>query len=263
MAQWTMIQASLATLTHPLIGSVSAITEMGEPIVGKLSSAASEGLTSQGPFPNAMEYFVALGEAALCRARSHERNSGACLSDFRTRGAFVFLDIVQSTTLFKDSHARYPLNHMDLGAQNIIVDDDLNFMAVIDWEFAQTAPWQVNHYPMPFPLLWSDESIKEILDDPRHLAYKNVSKQAAARHLYCRKFQEAETKLKKEGMCPGSGFTAVLGSAASRIFACFSRLGDLPEQDESLVHEMVRLAFNFDEERCKEYLKEMSYRVIP
>ncbi|GKU11974.1 unnamed protein product, partial [Fusarium langsethiae] len=31
---------------------------------------------------------------------------------------------------------------MDLGTQNVLVDDDLNFLAVIDWEFAQTAPWQ-------------------------------------------------------------------------------------------------------------------------
>jgi hypothetical protein len=57
---------------------------------------------------------------------------------------------------------------MDLGTQNILVDDRFNFRAIIDWEFAQTAPWQVNHYPMTFPLLESDTKIQGILQDPNH-----------------------------------------------------------------------------------------------
>ena len=262
MAQWTTTQTSLATLTFPLIGSISAITETGEPIIDKLSSAASEGLMSQGPFSDAVEYFTALGEAALCRTSSYDDGTDKSLPHFRRLGALVFLDIVQSTTFFQVSHAQYPFNHMDLGTQNIIVDDDLNFLAIIDWEFAQTAPWQVNHYPMPFPLLWPDERIKAILDDPQHLAHKNISRQADARELYCRKFREAESRLNREGVCLGGGFTEVLESAASRIYACFSKLGDSPEQDEGLVREMVRLAFKFDDEGTKQYLEAMSYKLI-
>lgn len=262
MAQWTTIQTSLATLTNPLIGSISGITKTGEPIIDKLSSAASEGLMSQGPFSKAIEYFMALGEAALYRASCHESSLDKGMSQFRRLGALVFLDIVQSTTFFQGSPARYPLNHMDLGTQNIIVDDDLNFLAVIDWEFAQTAPWQVNHYPMPFPLLWPDERIKTILGDPQHLAHKNISRQADARELYCRKFREAEAKLEKEGVPLGNEFAEVLESAASRIYACFSKLGDSPEQDEGLVREMVRLAFNFDVGRAKQYLEKMLNKLL-
>ncbi|KAK2589537.1 hypothetical protein QQS21_012784 [Conoideocrella luteorostrata] len=57
-------------------------------------------------------------------------------------------------TLFKDiqTGGRFSLNHVDLGTQNILVDHDFNFVAIIDWEFAQAAPWHVNCYPMPFPL---------------------------------------------------------------------------------------------------------------
>ncbi|OAA38821.1 Aminoglycoside phosphotransferase [Metarhizium rileyi] len=238
MAQWTTIQTSLATLTSPLIGSISGITKSGEPIIDKLSSAASEGLMSQGPFSEAVEYFTALGEAALYRASCHESSPGQSLSRFRRLSAFVFLDMVQSTTFFQGSHARYPLNHMDLGTQNIIVDDDLNFLAVIDWEFAQTAPWQVNHYPIPFPLLRPDERIKTILDDPQHLAHRHISRQADARELYCRKFRDVEAKLEKEGVRLGNRFAEVMGSAASRIYACFSKLGHSPEQDKGLVYEM-------------------------
>ncbi|KAM6506820.1 hypothetical protein FALCPG4_018643 [Fusarium falciforme] len=262
MAQWTMIQTSLATLSYPLIGSISAITKTGEPIIDKLSSAAAEGFMSQGPFSNAIEYFTALGEAALYRANSSDGSTGKNLSHFRKLGALVFVDIVRSTTLFQAPHAQYPLNHMDLGTQNIIVDDDLNFLAVIDWEFAQTAPWQVNHYPMPFPLLWPDERIKNILDDPQHLAHKNISRQALARRLYRTQFQDAEAKLHQEGLCLGGGFAEVLESAASRIYACFSRLGDSPEQDEDFVREMVRLAFGFDAQKSKQYVENMSYKLI-
>lgn len=260
MAQWTTIQTSLATLTSPLIGSISDITKTGEPIIDKLSSAASEGLMSPGPFSTAVEYFTALGEAALYRASLHESSQRP--SHFHRLGALVFLDIVQSTTFFQASPARYPFNHMDLGTHNIIVDDDLNFLAVIDWEFAQTAPWQVNYYPMPFPLLCLNDSIETILNDPQHIAHKNVSRQNDARELYCRKFREAEAKLKEEGMPLGNEFAEVLESAASRIYACFSRLGNVPEYDEGLVREMACLAFNFDVERTKQYLEKMSNKLV-
>lgn len=87
-------------------------------------------------------------------------------------GAFVFTDIVRTTDLFTSPSCGelFHFNHMDVGTQNILVDDEFNFRAVIDWEFAQTAPWQVNHYPMPFPLLPSDAEIDEILKDPNHIA---------------------------------------------------------------------------------------------
>lgn len=122
-------------------------------------------------------------------------------------------------TLFQAPHAKNPLNHTDLGTQKMIVDDDLNFLAVIHWEFAQTAPWQVNHYPMPFPLLCPDERIKNILDNPHHLAHKNISRQAIARRLYRTQFQDAEAKLHQEGLCLGGRSAEVLESAASRIYA--------------------------------------------
>ncbi|KAF5020423.1 hypothetical protein F66182_7550 [Fusarium sp. NRRL 66182] len=258
MAQWTMIQSSIATLTYPLIGSISAIAESGEPVIGKLSSAAAEGLAVQRPFQNTADYFTALGEAALHRA--HTDNSIQGRSRSCERGVRLFLDIVQSTPLFQTHDARYPLNHMDLGTQNIIVDDDLNFLAVIDWEFAQTAPWQVNHYPMPFPLLWSDERINNILNNNEHLAYKNVSRQATARQLYCKKFDEATAKLASQDLFLDNSFPDVLESAASRIYACFSKLGIMPEQDEDFVNEMARLAYGFDAERTKRYLENLSYK---
>lgn len=60
---------------------------------------------------------------------------------------FVSADIVRDTELFRNADASslssftgFPPNHTDLGTQNILVDEDFNFLAGIDWEFAQTAP---------------------------------------------------------------------------------------------------------------------------
>ncbi|KAI1188976.1 hypothetical protein F5B17DRAFT_393082 [Nemania serpens] len=161
IAQWTRVQAELATLAYPQIGSISSVSELGEPVIGKLATAYTGELEEAGPFSKAADYFTSLGNAATNKTAIR-------------LGAFVFLDIVKTTDLFKDTgtEGSFPLNHMDLGTQNILVDKNFNFVAVIDWEFAQTAPWQVIHYPMPFPLLGPDE---DILRDPSHIAYENVS----------------------------------------------------------------------------------------
>ncbi|KAF4510955.1 hypothetical protein G6O67_002799 [Ophiocordyceps sinensis] len=199
MAQWTMAQVQLASLAFPRIGSITSITESGEPVIGKLSTAAAEGLVPQGPFSTATQFFTAIGQASFRKAKLRDEKRNQNSSHFSRLGALVFLDIVQTTGLFEASQAYYPLNHMDLGTQNIIVDDDFNFLAIIDWEFAQTAPWQVYHYPMPFPLLWPDLNIKDALHDPRHVAHKNVSRQNFARQLYSDKFRDAERMQRKEG----------------------------------------------------------------
>ena len=217
-----------------------------------MASASAEGLKCQGPFYSTLEYFTAVADAAISKLDPADTDSNGVLSS-TILGAFVFRDIVQNTILFKDDSSstkgRFPLNHMDLGTQNILVDDRFNFQAIIDWEFAQTAPWQVNHYPMPFPLLDSDARIQGILRDPNHLAHKNVSRQESARRLYTKKSRDAEVELRKQGRSlVTSSFADVLDGPASRIYACFTRLGRLPMADAGLVREMVRLAFDLNAE---------------
>ncbi|KAJ5093960.1 hypothetical protein N7456_009821 [Penicillium angulare] len=262
IAQWTMVQAQLATLQYSQIGSIAQITQSGEPIIGKLSTAAEEDLVPPGPFSTASEYFIAIGTAALHKAELEAQNkapsSGSMQYDIL--GAFVFLDIVQTTSLFTTPQDHFPLNHMDIGTQNIIVDDEYKFLAIIDWEFAQAAPWQVNHYPMPFPILESEGEIRAAIDDPTHIAHKNVMKQHVARQLYCRKFREAEILLKGEGLVEGT-FSGVLESPASIIYALFCRLGDFPLPDINYVREMVRLAFGVDDEGIDRYLCDLQSRM--
>jgi len=62
--------------------------------------------------------------------------------------ALLYFEISSAIRRFSRAAKRpFHFNHMDMGIQNILVDDDFNFVAVIDWELAQTAPWEVNHYP--------------------------------------------------------------------------------------------------------------------
>lgn len=131
---------SYCTLAYPLIGSITAIDDSGEPIIGKLSMAAADGVIPEGPFSTAIEYFTAIGEAALRRIEIDlaDGNTSQDSIKFSKIGAFAFLDIIQKTDLFQDIDNVFHLNPMDIGTQNIIVDDDLNFLGIIDWEFAQT-----------------------------------------------------------------------------------------------------------------------------
>lgn len=256
ITQWTMAQAQLATLAYPKIGSINTITESGQPVIGKLSTAAAEGLDPQGPFSTTNEYFTALGQAALRRAelQEHERNQD--LASFSRLGAFVFLDIVQTTGLFSSSQDSFPVNHMDLGPQNIIFDDEFNLLGIIDWELTQTAPLQVNYCPFPFSLLYPDSEVQTALGDPTHIAHESTVSHHSTHRLYCQKFREAEIKLSLEGLLKGS-FAKVLEGSASKVYGCFDSLGIDAENDPYHVRNMVRLAFGFDDEGTDRYIKKM------
>lgn len=258
IAQWTYIQAELATFTFPTIGSISHLSETCGVVIGELSTAPADGLADYGPFSDAALYFTEIGQARFHNTCKNNPSDGS----FRL-GAFVFLNIVQKTDLFTspDSGEVFHFNHIDMGTQNILVDEDFNFLAVIDLEFAQTTPWQVNHYPMPFPLLSSDAEIDEILKTPSHIAYKNTSRQAVARNLYCRKFQDAEQELQKNGRPLQRSIAHLLDGAASRIYACLDMLGGFGDMDTDLTYEMLRLAYGFDIEITKQYLEKAKSRM--
>ncbi|KAG8673685.1 hypothetical protein FPOAC2_07142 [Fusarium poae] len=255
ITQWTAVQAMLATVTSSQIGSICDVTESGEPVIGRISSAAMNNMFPQGPFQNAAEYFTALAMGVL--RESSEYDGIQEQPELLTLGAIVFLDIVRNTPLF-ESHGPYHLNHMDLHVGNILVDDDLNFMAIIDWEFAQTAPWQVTSYPRLFQLRPSDDTLEKVLNDPKHIRYKDAKLQDDARQLYSEKFDEAAAKY-GGGSNPYGSYTEVLNGAASRIYEAFMELGHVPEQDQHLIDEMVLLAFGVDD-GTNWYLKNLDNR---
>lgn len=141
------------------------------------------------------------------------------------------------------------------------VDQDFNFLAIIDWEFAQTAPWEVNHYPMPFPLISADAKIDCILKNPDHIAHRNVSRQVAARKMYRQKFRDAQQALESRGRSLQKSIADMLDGAASRIYAILEKFGVFEGMEEELTYEMARLAYGFNREEAKKYLNEMEAKM--
>jgi hypothetical protein len=63
ITQWTSVQAELATFTSPQIGSISHFTKDTGATIGKLSTAVAEGLSREGPFTEAWDYFDTIADA--------------------------------------------------------------------------------------------------------------------------------------------------------------------------------------------------------
>ncbi|KAI9751015.1 MAG: hypothetical protein M1815_001460 [Lichina confinis] len=161
ITQWTNIQAELATISFSRIGFICEYSKISGPVLGRLSWASAEDLSPDGPFDSAKDYYVAFGEPKLRRAQELPDDGDA--NTQRRLRPFIFLDM------------------------NLLVDEQFNIIAVIDWEFAQSAAVSANYFPMPFPLKIAGDSEEAILADPDHLAYEDFSKQAATRDLYLRK----------------------------------------------------------------------------
>ncbi len=245
MAPWTRFQAQLATLASPQIGSIYYVSDAGEPVVGRLAAHTS-GVAEAGPSSTTIECFAAAAGSAI----------GKFGQDAKV-GAKAFRDIVLKTGLFgsRETLERFPLRHMDLEPQNILVDSNFNVVAIIDWEFAQFAPWQTNRFPIPFPLLGLD--IDDILRDPTHLAYKNVLPQRTSQALYLDRFRQAESEVRAQVKLGDKAFSDILHGRASRIYACFTHLGWLPIADAGLVRQTIRLAFGLQEEDAEEYIRDL------
>jgi hypothetical protein len=238
-------------------------------MIGKLATAAVEGFSNAGPFATTLEYFTTIAEAKF-RQASKEAKDDADANPFVRLGFFVFQDIVQNTHLFKAEGFDPPnpffhFNHMDMGRHNILVDKDFNFLAIIDWEFAQSAPLEVNYYPMPFPLIQSNAEILARLNDPDHIAHENETKQSELRRIYHLGFKDAEKRLRQERGAPARRNTweisERLGCTASRIYGAVENLGKWDGWEEKLTYEIVRLAYGYEGEKAKEYLAEMKEKM--
>ncbi|KAF2498506.1 hypothetical protein BU16DRAFT_570967 [Lophium mytilinum] len=260
LTQWTSIQAELASFSFPTIGSIAQFTAETGPTIGKLASAAAEGFEAAGPFLSAHEYFTAVGNARYLEASKSAEDDDEEEADIYTvLGPFIFRDIVQHTDLFKGPGNTGPfhLNHMDMGTQNILVDDAFNFLAVIDWEFAQSAPVEVNHYPMPFPLISSDAEIEQILSSPGGVAHRNVQRHVKARASYRHSFEAAEEALAGKGRPLQRSIAETLDGPASRIYAALEKIAVFDGMGEELTREMVRLGFRLIGEDADEYVERM------
>ena len=258
MEQWAVVQLELSRVAFPQIGCISDFSENdGEPIIGSLTVTPNRKLVRGGPFYNTEDYFMSIAETELARHIRGDASVG-CVSESTKLAYAVFADIVNNTSLFESTSAElFSLGHMDLGAHNILIDDDYSFLAVIGWEFAQAAPWQRNHYPTALSLLPPDARCAGSNQrTSRSFTHDNLSSQ-----LYTQKLREAERAFLRRGRVIPYSFLDVAYSAASQIFARFCRLGTDPEQDESFAREMVQLAFRYNASGTEGYLAKIMKRV--
>jgi hypothetical protein len=253
-AQWTSFQTELAAFTFPQIGSISQFSTDTGPIIGAIATSSIDGLSAAGPFHSGWDYFVAVAEGLVAHALQRKRSDTGS-SPFATLGPLVFRNIVRDTEIFKSRQGPFHFNHMDMGIQNILIDDDFNFVAVIDWELAQSAPWEVNHYPMPIPLISSDRETAEILYDAGHKAHRNISRQVGARLLYRQKFKEAERALEKGGNSLHYSIAEVLEGKASRIYGLVGKIGVFHGMEEELTYELVRLGYGLTGPEAEQHLR--------
>ncbi|KAF2805991.1 uncharacterized protein BDZ99DRAFT_466286 [Mytilinidion resinicola] len=270
LTQWTSIQAELASFSFPTIGSIAHFAQDTGPTIGKLATAVAEGLQTAGPFLSSHDYFKAVGDAKHLQAcKNYEADADDDDDDdddadiFTVLGPFIFRDIVQRTDLFKGPGNTGPFhfNHMDMGTQNILVDDAFNFLAIIDWEFAQSVPAEVNHYPMPFPLISSDAEIEHILSNPDSVTYRNVQRHVKAREIYQRSFSAAEQALAGKGRPLQSSIAKALDGPASRVYAALGKIAIFDGMGEELTREMIRLAFGRTGEEADEYVEKMKMKI--
>lgn len=111
---------------------------------------------------------------------------------------------------------------------------------------------------MPFPLWWSDEEVEKKSFMSPSISHTRTSQEKTK---LGGDIAVTFSMLQNE-LVDGCGFTQALESAASRIFVCFSRLGDLPEQDKDLIREMVRLTFGLKVDGTVRYLEDITNRML-
>jgi hypothetical protein len=149
---------------------------------------------------------------------------------------------------------------MDLDTHNFLVDGAYNIIAVIDWEFAQSAPWHEHTYPMlfaPFGDVFG-ESDEAILRLPAQVRCGNVSLQEVTRQLYKKGFDDAERELHTHGRDIRVSISTLLDSKGARIKILAGILEHIDLMYvERCTLEMIRIAYEIDERDSEKYLRSM------
>ena len=250
LEQWTKFQALLATLTFADIGAISQYSKSKGPLIGHMATDEAGDI---GPFSDAWEYHMAIAEGRVKNARKEP----SCDPDdkYHLLGPVVHLDIVKNSSLFKSNrNGPFPLNHLDMGTQNLLMDDEYNIVAIIDWEMAQTAPWEINYYQWPFPPMDRKDDVN--WDSLGPVARSNTQRTFDSQDFYRRKFAQAEIELRNQGRPLAVSISNILDSDESRTYFMMERHGvDGPDADETYLKEAVKMAFGYGDQEVESYLR--------
>jgi hypothetical protein len=120
-----------------------------------IDSFPAAGHKSAGPFHTALEYYTHYAESAWrdCFEQDYPDENArrkACFLPWLSRTICPFLP--QRAFL---QHG-FPLSHPDFGPHNLLVDDDGNVKAVIDWSLTYTVPWETFcRFPVLLEVQWT------------------------------------------------------------------------------------------------------------
>ncbi len=205
--------AEISSITFPKIGSIVRLPD-GTYDVGPLP-------TLGGPFETATEYLQAWAKHAEFYGGTE------CLIDYCggyheeiLRDVLAFPQQVSKLAGGKLLHNRgpFPLIHVDFLHSNIVVDDEWNIIGVIDWESAQTAPWQTVEFPQTFSLCPRLMDAPWNYDDDGIATDEETRTQIKDREEYLDLVRRYERRVVKQPLLPG-----VLGSQATQDLATAMR----------------------------------------
>ena len=136
-------QAEMSSITFPKIGSPIRNPD-GTYDVGPLPRLG-------GPFSTATEYLRAWAKhTPFYGGTDGLKEMCGIYGDEILSGVLAFPQGVSALAgrIAVRDHGPFPLIHPDFFHSNIIVDDNWKVLGVIDWEYAQSAPWEIVEFPL-------------------------------------------------------------------------------------------------------------------
>lgn len=140
-------QAEISSITFPKIGSINQGPN-GTYDVGPLPKLG-------GPFATATEYLKAWAKhAPFYGGTDGLKESCGPYGDEILQGVLAFPQKISELAgkIALRDNGPFPLIHPDFFHSNIIVDDNWKPLGVIDWEYAQSAPWETIEFPLTLSL---------------------------------------------------------------------------------------------------------------
>ncbi|CAF9925755.1 hypothetical protein IMSHALPRED_006780 [Imshaugia aleurites] len=186
-------QAEISSITFPKIGSIIQGPN-GTYDVGPLPKLG-------GPFATTTKYLKAWAKhARFYGGTDGLKESCGPYGDEILQRVLAFPQKISELTgkIALRENGPFPLIHPDFFHSNIIADDNWKPLGVIDWEYAQSAPWETVEFPLTFSLcprpmdaLWNYDENGVATDEDLRLVIKEREEYVDM----VRRFERREGKL--------------------------------------------------------------------
>lgn len=169
-------QVEMTSVRMPQIGSIVKRSD-GSYHVGPLPGLG-------GPFSTATEFFKAWASCAKFpfseqTIRKLMGGRGPIEEVLASVNEFPSLVDALAGSLSSRDHGPFPLYHPDLRHSNIMVDEEFQVLAIIDWEGASTVPWELIEFPLflavvprAMDVAWNYDELGQPVDPDTKLTWR-------------------------------------------------------------------------------------------